>query len=159
MALGLALGGSLSGQTHAAAVITSAVTFNAGTSLYHYSYSVQNTGLEDLALISIPADPASSVLGIMAPVGFDLTFDPSQGWLNLNEDNNIFTNQTFAVGSTVAPFQFDSPLAPGNVTFSAFDVTGTEFNGTAQAPVPEASTAMLSSLVGLVAATCRRRQA
>jgi hypothetical protein len=156
LALGLLVGGALTERTQAAAIITSNVSFDIGTSLYLYSYSVQNTGPLDLILVTVPANPSSNVLGIMAPVGFDLTFDPSQGWLNLNEDSNIFTDQTFASGSTVAPFDFRSALAPGTVTYSAFDVGGNEFTGSVMAPVPEPSASLLGGLVGM--ATCLKRR-
>ncbi len=159
LALGLLTGAALTEHSQAAVFITSNVSFNIGTSLYQYSYSVQNTEPMDLILVTIPANPASAVVGIMAPIGFDLTFDPSQGVLNLNEDSSIFTAQTFGTGTTVAPFQFNSPLAPGNVTYSAFDVGGNEFTGVVQSPVPEPSASLLAGLVGLVAVSKRRRSA
>jgi hypothetical protein len=128
------------------------------TSLYHYSYSVQNSGTDDLVLVSIPVNSASAIVGISTPIGFDLTFDPVGGWINLNEDSSILTSQTFNAGSTIAPFEFNSPLAPGNVIFSAFDAVGTEFNGTIAAPVPEPTASLLGGLVAVGAMLKRRRR-
>lgn len=157
LALGLFLGLSSLATVQGAVNIINTVNFNAATNLYEYSYSIQNTGLLDLILISIQAAPSANVMGISAPAGFALTFDPSQGWLNFNEDNDIFTDQTFASGTTVSPFTFSSALAPGSADFSAFDVGGTEFTGTTLSPIPEPS---VNLLAGLAVATClakRRR--
>lgn len=153
---------SVGNQAGAAVTITESVTFNPGTNLFLYSYSVMNTGTgEDIALVTIPVDPASNIMGISAPGGFELTFDPSQGWVNFNEDSSIITEQTFAAGSTVTPFEFNSTFGPVTVTYSAFDAAGTEFTGTTRTPssVPEPSAALLCGLVvGMPVLFSRRRR-
>lgn len=155
--LGLMTLSGITEKAAGAAVLTSSVTFDIGTSLYQYTYSLRNTGPLDLILVSIPADPRSAVVGSSAPVGFALTFDPSGGWVNFNEDNDIFTEQTFAPSSTVAPFRFSSRLAPGTVNYTAFDTAGTEFGGTTQSPVPEPSVSLLGALLALAGVSRRSR--
>jgi hypothetical protein len=143
--------------SQASVIITSSFNLNSGTNLYTYSYSVENTGIQDLALVSIPASATASVFGISSPAGFSLTFDPFLGFISLFEDSDLFTNQSFASGSTTSPFQFTSALAPGSVTYTAFDVGGNEFTGLAVAPIPEPSALLLTSLTLIAAATRRRR--
>jgi hypothetical protein len=145
-------------SAQAAVSISSNVTFNSMSGLYHYTYGVTNSGALDIVLVSVPASSAASVAGIFAPIGYSLTYDPSQGWINLTEDNDIFTDNTFAPSSTVTPFEFTSPLQPVVVTFSAFDAGGNEFSGAVQSPIPEPSAALLAGLAALGCITRRRRQ-
>ena len=157
LTLGLFLGAIPLGTASGAVNLINSVNFNSGTALYEYSYSIQNTGSFDLALVSVPAGNAANVIGITAPTGFALTFDPSQGWINFNEDNDIFTEQTFAAGTTVSAFTFRSALAPGSVTFTAYDVSGTEFTGTTLSPVPEPSVSLLGG-IAITAGLAKRRR-
>ena len=155
----LAAGLAFAGSAHAAAVVTGNAMFNTATSDYTYSYSVMNSGLsDDLVIVSIPAFSPLGVTNINAPSGFSLTFDMVGGWINLIEDGSIITPETFAPSSTVGLFSFNSATAPGTVSFVAFDASGMEFSGSTMAPVPEASTPLLTLLAGL-AATLRRRRA
>ncbi len=140
-----------------AVTITPTVLFNAGTSLYNYSYSITNTEPNDLILIALDTSPSADVTAISPPIGFSLTFDPSAGVLSFFEDNDIFTNQTFASGSTVGPFTFDSPSAPGVFNYSAFDTNGNEFTGTTLSPVPEPTSSLLAG-IGLTTFFLRRRR-
>jgi hypothetical protein len=145
-------------SAHAAAVVSANVTFNVTTSLYNYSYSVQNTGLvDDLVLISIPTDSLLGVSNIMAAPGFTLNYDPSQKWINLIEDGSILTAQTLAPGTTVTPFSYSSASGPGTVTYVAFDASGTEFNGQTLSAVPEPTGSLLCGLAALP--LLRRRRA
>jgi PEP-CTERM motif len=141
----------------AAVTINSSFNLDSGTNLYTYAYSVSNTGPADLALISIAGNAAANIAGVSTPTGFSLIFDTFQGFISLTEDSNLFTDQTFAVGSTVSPFQFTSALAPGTVTFTAFDVEGNEFTGSAIAPIPEPSSLLLVGLALLPISARRRR--
>lgn len=143
--------------SQAAVTILSSSNLNSGTNLYTYSYSVANTGLDDLALVSIPASPTASVFGISSPLGFSLTFDPFLGFISLFEDGDFLTSQSFATGTVISPFQFTSALAPGSVTYTAFDVGGNEFTGSAVAPIPEPSALLLTGLTLATAASRRRR--
>lgn len=143
--------------SQAAVTISSSFILDSGTNLYTYSYSVENTGPMDLALVSIPASASANVFGISPPPGFSLTFDPIQGFISLFEDSDILTEQTFAAGSINSPFQFTSALAPGSVTYTAFDVGGDEFTGSVIAPIPEPSALILAGITFLAVSARRRR--
>lgn len=144
--------------SRAAITILSNSVFNVGTNDYTYSYSVMNSSdTFDGVLVSIPAFAPLGITNIMAPMGFTLTYDPSQMWVNLQEDGSIITPETFAPMTTVSGFSFRSTAMPGAGIYSAFDASGLEFNGSASAPVPEPSGLLLGALVGL-GAFCRRRR-
>jgi hypothetical protein len=154
----IAAGLALTSHSQAAAVVAGNAVFNSATSDYTYSYSVMNSGLmDDLVIVSVPAFSPLGVTNINAPSGFSLTFDLIGGWVNLIEDGSILTPETFAPGSTVGLFSFNSVTAPGLVNFVAFDASGMEFTGSTMAPVPEASTPLLTLLAGLAASLRRRR--
>ena len=144
-------------NSQAAVTINSTFNLDSGTNLYTYSYSVENTGPSDLALISIPAIPAANISGASAPTGFSVIFDSFQGFVSFVEDGDLFTDQTFAGGSIISPFQVTSALAPGTVTFTAFDIEGSEFTGSVVAPVPEPSSLLLVGLALLPVSARRRR--
>lgn len=156
-ALSILLGFAAAEICAAAVTITPSVAFDAGTTLYNYTYAVTNTEPDDLVLIAIQTSPAANITALSPPEGFSLTFDPSAGVISFFEDNDIFTNQTFASGSTVAPFTFSSPSAPANFTYSAYDVSGNEFTGQTIAPIPEPTSIILAGL-GLATAFLRRRR-
>ena len=141
----------------AAVTVISSFTVDPNTNLYTYSYSVENTGLQDLALISLPSSAGSDVFGVFTPTGFSQTYDPVFGFISFFEDSDLFTDPSFAVGSIISPFQITSLLAPGSVTYTAYDVAGDEFTGTALAPVPEPSALLLTGLTILSASAFRRR--
>jgi hypothetical protein len=153
----LVLLAALTNRSEAAAIITSDVVFNSG--IYSYTYTIQNTGTDfDLALITVPAEMTAAVAGIEAPTGFTLTYDAFQGWLNFTQDELVTTDGSFAPGTTVSGFRFNSPLGPQSVTFSAFDAAGTEFISTTRSPglVPEPSVIM-SMAASLLIFVARRR--
>jgi hypothetical protein len=159
LAFGILLGASLVGTSHAAVTLTQIITFDGMTNLYHYSYSIENTGTEDLILVTVPTDSSADITALSPPTGFSMTYDPSQGVVNFFEDSDLFTNQTFSPGSVITPFEFDSPFAPVAVTFTAFDVTGTEFTGSTLSPVPEPTVSLLGGLAAVAAMTRRKRNA
>jgi hypothetical protein len=157
MALGIITAASAP-MAQAAVNVISDVTFDSMTSLYRYSYSIQNTGTLDLILLTIPADSLADITNISPATGFALTYDRVAQTNAFFEDNDIFTDNTFAPGLTVAPFVFSSPLAPQSVNFTAFDVSGAEFSGTTVSPIPETSSALLSG-IAIITAMARRRRA
>ena len=146
------------GEIRAAAVVTGNSTFNVPANTYTYTYSVMNTGLtEDLAIVSVRAFSPLGVSDVSAPMGFSLTFDPSQGWANFIEDGSILTPQTFAPGSTVETFSFTSTYGPGPASFLAYDAAGNEFTGQTVAPIPEPAGALLTGLAAAGTLIRRRR--
>lgn len=155
-AVGLCLA-AVPDKARAAAVLTGTATFNISTNDYTYSYSVTNTGTEALVIVTIPAFPILGVSAAVSPTGFWQTYDPSQKVVNLMEDFDIITPQTFAPLSTVGFFSFNSATAPGLVTFSAFDATGNESNGLVVSPVPEPAGALLGGLAAAGMLLRRRR--
>jgi PEP-CTERM motif len=141
----------------AAVTVISSFTVDPNTNLYTYSYSVENSGPQDLALVTLPSGAASNIFGVFSPIGFSQTYDPVFGFISFFEDSDLLTDQSFAVGSIITPFQFTSALAPGSVTYTAYDIAGDEFTGTAVAPVPEPSALLLAGLSILSASAFRRR--
>ena len=142
----------------AAVTITGSAVFNSAAGNYTYSYSVVNTGTEDLAIVTIPVFSPLGVGNTISPAGFLLTFDPSQRVVNFIEDGSILTPQTFGPGSTTGTFSFTSASAPGNVDFLAFDATGTQFSGSVVSAVPESSSAALTGIAAAALLNRRRRQ-
>ena len=153
----LLLGLATAISCQAAVTVISSFTLDTNTNLYTYSYSVENTGPQDLALFSLPSSVQSNVFGVFSPMGFTQTYDPVFGFISFFEDSDLFTDQSFAVGTITSPFQFTSALAPSSVTYTAYDVAGDEFTGAAIAPVPEPSALLLAGLTILSAAASRRR--
>ena len=150
---------TLSDASRAAVVLNGNAVFNAGTSNYTYTYSVTNTGsTEDLAIVSVPVFSPLGITNIFAAPGFSLTYDQIGGWVNFIEDGSILTPETFAPGSTVGNFSYNSATGPGPVNFLAYDASGTEFTGPTVAPVPEPAGALLCGLAGAATLTRRRRR-
>lgn len=141
-------------------LVTPMVTFNMGTGVYTYSYSVFNGGANALAIVSFGGMPsgAFTVQNLTAPMGFLSTYDSGNGFVSFLEDNNPATLQTFAPGTTVSPFTFTSTFAPGNTTFQALDIFGNTFSGTTQAPIPEPGTLALLALALPFALFFQRRR-
>ena len=130
-------------------ILTPAITFNTSTGLFAYSYSVMNGTSVSLALISLGAQPTgtTTVQNLSAPFGFSGIYDSGNGLVSFFEDGNPATAPTFAPGSTIGSFAFNSPFAPGDTTFEALDVNGNTFTGVTQAPVPEPAPLALCGLV------------
>ncbi|MDQ6764488.1 MAG: hypothetical protein M3Z22_00065 [Verrucomicrobiota bacterium] len=149
--LGLCVAGVFLGSAHSASaqvLVTPVVTFNVGTGVYTYTYSVTNNSANTLAIISFGARPATAftVQNRTAPMGFISTYDSGNGLVSFLEDNNPATPQTFAPGSTVSPFSFTSTFGPGATTFQALDIFGNTFTGVTQAPIPEPGVLALCAL-------------
>jgi hypothetical protein len=162
--LGLCFAGvSLAGLHTAAAqvAVQPTITFNTSTGMFTYSYSVVNNTSNTLAIISFGTSPAgpTTVQNLTSPMGFGASYDTGNGFVSFFEDTNPGTPQTFAPGSTVSPFVFTSPFAPGPRTFQALDVNGNTFTGTTQAPIPEPSVvSLLAAAIPAVAFFLYRRR-
>lgn len=157
----------LPGTAARAQVSVTLDTLSGGSPLFAYSYSVTNLTAFDLAIISldVPALP-NALVNLAAPAGFGMDFDPGVGLLSFFEDADPATPQTFASGTTISGFTFQSPFAPGASSFMALDVMGNDSTGTtlapsvtAQATVPEPGTLLLglAALPGLLLPLRRRR--
>ncbi len=147
---------AMMGQAQGAITLTSSVSFDAPSNRYTYSYTVVNTGPVDGILVSIPVLRLSDVMGVAQPAGFLVEVDSFSGLVNLKEDDDLFTDQSFLAGVTVPGFVIRSVNAPVNVSFEAFDIEGNEFSGTVAAPAPEPTTGLLAGL-GLLGALRRKR--
>jgi hypothetical protein len=129
------------GATAGPVTVTPSVTAIAGG--FNYSYTVSETLTnslgDDVFLIDIPvvADP-SAVTNLMTPAGFESAFDSGLGLVSFLEDTTDFSS------TPQSGFSFDSPFAPGSVTFSASvlsstngDIYTTSGLTTSPAPAPE----------------------
>ena len=163
--------------------LTSNVTFNAGLSLFTYTYSVTNnlpvlppdpldplTVPNTLALVdlSVPALEGAVLLNPATfPTGFQIVFDSGLGLVSFLEDleNDLApTPQSFAPQTTVGGFTFNSPFGPGNTSFTATVLpAGNTISGSTQGPggvIPEPGTLTLLGIAlspGLFAARRRFR--
>ena len=139
-------------------LVPSTVTGN-GTTGYTYNYSVMDATTMELAIVTVPTATNSALTNLIAPTGFEITYDSGNGLVSFAEDNDQTTTQTFAAGSTVAGFSFTSLNAPGTVTFDALDVSANDYTGTTTSAVPEpTSTALLLVGVTLVGGFLIRRR-
>ena len=146
-----------------AQVVTPTVTTLAG-GIYHYDYSIMNTGTTDLFDVSIHVHPgANQVFSVMAPIGFTASYDSGLGLVDFLENTN-----SFATGQAISGFTYDSSLAPKSSTFDAnFAPTSggitTTSGSTLAATVPEGSSlpllcSGLGALGVLVFKSKRRRE-
>ena len=171
----LALAGALSalvaasaGTARANVTVNGMVTFNSTLALYTYSYSVTNNLADPLALVNIAVLPdPTAVLNPMAPTGFLTIFDPGPfdgvGLVSFLEDADPETPQSFAPGTTVSGFSFQSRFGPNPSPYTYVNAnTGAEvLGGTTLAPavIPEPGTLLLglSAAPGLLLLPLRRR--
>lgn len=129
---------------------------------FSYQLFVNNAGPETLALVTVDVPAvADAATNLAPPAGFLMAFDPGFGTVDLLEDIDPVTPQSFAPGTTQGAFIFNSPFNVRGTTFSGLDVQGNPFSGTISlsvAPEPGALPLMLSvgSLaLGIVAAKRR----
>lgn len=108
----------LSSTPVSAASIDVAAAVGVGPGSFHYDYSIANTGPDDLLVLDVPVpSSASAVQNLAAPNGFSTSFDSGLGVVSFLEDGANFGPVA------TSGFSFDSPFAPGPVTF-----TGTELS-------------------------------
>ena len=111
---------------------------------YEYSYTITNNTPDDPFLIDIPVptDP-TAISGLTAPAGFTSAFDSGLGLVSFLEDSSNFT------ATPESGFSFDSPDAPGAVSFQATVLSSTTggiytISGPTIAPTPTPEPAYLS---------------
>jgi hypothetical protein len=153
--------------------LTSNVTFNAGLSLFTYTYSVTNNlpvlppdPLDPLTVpntlafvdLSVPALAGAVLLNPATfPTGFQIVFDPGLGLVSFLEDLEdplAPTPQSFAPQTTVGGFTFNSPFGPQGTSFMATVLpNGNTISGTTLGPsvIPEPGTLTLLA-VGITGA-------
>jgi hypothetical protein len=118
-----------------AATVTLTSNVTANGNVYHYDYTIANGTADDAFLIDIPVLANSSIVNLAAPAGFNTAFDSGLGLVSFLEDTAMFT------ATPLGGFGFDSPNAPGTVTFAASLLSEAgdiyTISGNAIAPVPE----------------------
>ena len=148
---------ALAGAARAQVGVTAAVTYDG--MLYHYDYSVINGLPNDpnnvLAIVTVGA---TGVQNLMAPTGFVANFDPGLNLLSFLEDADPATPQTFAPGTTVTGFTFDTPTPQLLTAFEALDAAGQPHNGqTIFVPEPGTLALALAAVPGGLFLIRRRR--
>ena len=144
------LGSILGCQAHAQLDLNSNIDFNAGTGIYTYSYGVLNKGPADLAIVNLNIATTSNLMNHSAPTGFGITYDPGVGIVSFYEDADLATAQTFAPGSTTAPFTFTSTLAPVPIGFDALDADGNAFTGFGLSAAPDSAAVSNALVTGIL---------
>ena len=153
-----ALGALFSAGAARAQVLVTAAPVTTTGALFNYSYSVTNLNSADLAIVNLNNIPmvSSAVTDLMAPAGFQISFDPGVGILSFLPD--LSGTQAFSAGSVVSGFSFSSTFGPGTVAFDAEDANGGTSTGTTLAPVPEASSVISLGAGVLLLAFCAARR-
>ena len=135
--------------------VTPAVTFSGG--LYHYNYSITNNSSNDLFDVSLHVQAGPGIiLNLSAPVGYQSAYDSGLGLVDFLEDSS-----TFATGTPVSGFTFDSRLQPGLNQIDGFTVDSNgniitnSFTGTTVVPEP-GTFALLGAAVTAGAMAMRR---
>ena len=134
--------------------VTPMVTFSGG--LYHYNYSITNNSSNDLFDVSLHVQAGPGIiLNLSAPVGYQSAYDSGLGLVDFLEDSS-----TFATGTPVSGFTFDSRLQPGRnqidgFTFDGANIITNSFTGTTVVPEP-GTFALLGATVTAGAMAMRR---
>lgn len=122
---------------------------------FRYNYAIVNASPFALSVVtlSVPSS-ALAIQNLSVPNGFNANFDSRLGLLDFVENT-----RSFAAGTTVSGFQFDSPSGPSLSSFTAVALNASggvvEFAGQtlaprAVAPVPEPSTFVLALTAGML---------
>ncbi len=142
-------------------VVAPTATFTGSS--FHYSYSITNFTADDIYVVNLNGLPLvpGALFNFSAPTGYEIT-NPYDSGVGIE---SFLADTSFAPGSTVSGFSFDSTFAPSTVAFDTVSSGTAYYTGTtlgpAGAPVPEAST-LVSLGVGLSVLTLiavRRRRA
>ncbi len=129
---------------------------------FTYQLFVNNASPDILAIVTV--EGVGDATDLVPAPGFLMAFDSGFGTMDLLEDINPVTPQSFAPATTQGPFFFRSTFDVHNTTFSALDVNANFFTGTLSltaAPEPGALPLMLSVgglFLGIVLAKRRAAQ-
>lgn len=158
--LGLLAGACLLASVAEAGLFVDLSASAIGGGAYEYAASVSNTGPQDVAIVSLVDAPLNDPLisaSLSAPAGFSTSYDPGLGFLDFLAD------LSFAAGSTVGGFSFQSLAAPG-ASFSLFEaltVDGDKLTGRVRYPgisVPDSGNSLAALSVGMVVLGAARRR-
>ncbi len=168
LAVPLALAGVLgaffsagSARAQLQVVVLPTATFTGSS--FHYSYSITNFTADDLYVVNLNGLPLvpGALSNFSAPTGYEIT-NPYDSGVGIE---SFLADASFAPGTTVSGFSFDSIFAPSTVAFDTVSSGTATYTGTtlgpAGAPVPEASTlvSLGMGLSVLAFAVVRRRRA
>jgi hypothetical protein len=108
----------------AANVMMDMTVTSLGGGVYHYDVEITTLGPEEFAVVSITDGPPGDPLidsSLTAPSGFLSSYDFGLGFIDFLADTG-----SFAPGSVVSGFSFESLAAPPNylTSFQALDLTG-----------------------------------
>jgi hypothetical protein len=137
-------------------LVEATVTPLVGT--FQYDFSVENTGPDDVVIVSIVDAPLADPLidpTLVSPAGFFGSYDSGLGIVDFLEDTELF-----AAGTTTGGFSFQSLSGPSNnfALFEALTPLGDFISGSVNHTiVPEPSSLVVCCALGLaVIATWRR---
>ncbi len=127
---------------------------------YAYNASVSNTGPKDVAIVSLidaPLNDPQIAPSLTAPAGFSANYDPGLGFLDFLAD------ASFAAGTTVGGFSFESLIAPMTAfnLFEALTVDGDLISGRVRYPgtnVPDTGSSLATLAIGLAVVGVARRR-
>ena len=159
-ALGILLSAG-SARAQLQVVVLPTATFTGSS--FHYSYPGTNFTADDIYVVNLNGLPLvpGALSNFSAPAGYEIT-NPYDSGVGIE---SFLADDSFAPGTTVSGFSFDSIFAPSTVAFDTVSSGTAVYTGTtlgpAGAPVPEAST-LVSLGIGLSALALiavRRRRA
>jgi hypothetical protein len=160
------IGLALFGAERASAQVILTPTVTQVGNLFRYEYSIANNSDLELLLVDLQTLMRDDAIqNAVAPTGFQVVFDSGLGLVSFLPDADDTTLETFAPGSVVSGFQFDSPLLPDNALFQALafdDLNGqiVNFAGTTVGPtaVPEPGAVALGIALGFGSLLALRRR-
>ncbi|OHB74976.1 MAG: hypothetical protein A2W31_11925 [Planctomycetes bacterium RBG_16_64_10] len=124
---------------------------------FQYDFSIENTGPDDVVIVSIVDAPLADPIidpTLVTPVGFFGSYDSGLGVVDFLEDTELF-----AAGTTTGGFSFQSLSGPSNsfTVFEALTPLGGFITGSVnQTVVPEPAALTICCALGLaVVATWR----
>jgi hypothetical protein len=125
-AVGLAFLLASASPLRAGVLVFGTITPEVGS--FHYELSVENTGPEDITLVTLDAPVGDPLIApsLTTPVDFIGSYDGGLGLLDFIEDTDFF-----AAGTTTPGFSFDTMAGPGDAftTFNALGTLGDTFSG------------------------------
>ncbi len=157
--------------------ITEVSTPGDATGLTRYTYTVQNNATSTLPISAffVNVNPNFNVTQIVAPTGFDISYNPSTPGVGgmpstLGDPDILFTSSSSATdiapqGAGVFSFESGGPSGQVPYAFRALDSTGAFASqtpaglttvGPAAAAVPEPSSLLLVALGAVGVLGCRR---